>query len=354
MEVHHSNKRLTARFLTELAAAPPQAIDAVLAAHCHDGCHWEVFHPFNTLPSNRAAADSLWRPLKRAFPDYEQRIALALGGEYEGRQQVSTWGHVMGTFYAPWLGIPPTFGLAFLRFGFNAIVRDGKIAKAYVLLDIVDVMRQARFYPFRSMPGTAEAWQFPPVDSGATGLVADPGKGERTLAIIREMQMGLPKTDEIAQGMSPANSRHSHHWHADMNWYGPAGIGSMRGRRGFRDYHGALFLQAFPDRNGIAREPGCAEVAPGHYTRIGDGLFAVTGGWPSLRATHTGSEWLGLPPTGRKVEMRVADWYRLDADGRIADNWVMMDIPHIVDQMGLDIFHDLAFIAAPGTERWPI
>jgi hypothetical protein len=37
----------------------------------------------------------------------------------------------------------------------------------------------------------------------------------------------------------------------------------------------------------------------------------------------------------------VADWYRLDNDGKIYDNWVMMDIPHIVHQMGMDIFHDL-------------
>ena len=49
--------------------------------------------------------------------------------------------------------------------------------------------------------------------------------------------------------------------------------------------------------------------------------------------------------------MRVADWYRLSRDNKIADNWVMIDIPHMLDQMGLDILDDLRFFAAPQTPR---
>ena len=127
-----------------------------------------------------------------------------------------------------------------------------------------------------------------------------------------------------------------------MNWYGPAGIGSGRRLRGFRDVHSALFLQAFPDRGGDGGSPAERRTR-GHFMRLGDGRYACTGGWPSLRGTHLGGEWLGLPPTGSKVEMRVADWYRLGEDDKIIDNWVMMDLPHILQQMGLDLFHDLKF-----------
>jgi hypothetical protein len=49
--------------------------------------------------------------------------------------------------------------------------------------------------------------------------------------------------------------------------------------------------------------------------------------------------------------MRVADWYRLDAENKIVDNWVMMDIPHIVSQMGMDLFHDLEFRVDPSKYR---
>ena len=323
---HASNKQLVVEFLEQMTSANRAA---ALRRYCHPDCRFEVFHPFNTLVGVEAADAAFWGPLKTSFPNYEHRIAYTVASEYEGRDMVSTWGHVMGTFDEPWIGIPPTGGLTFLRFGFAAIIREGKIAKAYVLLDVIDVMRQAGFYPLREMPGSPAPWPFPPQDTGATALAHDPVRGEKTLRIVREMQAGLPKPDEIKL-LAVQAGNHSPHWHENMNWYGPAGIGSGRGLRGFRDVHGALFLQAFPDRGGWRREPGGPEDAPGHYMRLGDGRYACTGGWPSLKGTHLGGEWVGLPPTGRKVEMRVADWYRLDDDDKIIDNWVMMDVPHIL------------------------
>ena len=342
MSIHAANKKLVAEFLTGIADCEPVDAAAVLAQHCHDDCHWEVFHPFNTMLGNAAALEQFWQPLREAWPDYENRIALIIGGEYEKREQVSTWGHLMGTFDAPLVGIPPTHGVVTMKFGFNCIVRDGKIAKAYVLLDLVDVMRQSGHYPFRPMPGSPEQWAFPPCDTGATAFSHVPVMGAESLRIIREMQVGLVPQAEI-KSMANSPDRHSPHWHKNMNWYGPAGLGSMRGRRGFRNFHGALFLQGFSDRTGWVRDHEGPEDAPGHYVRMGDGRYAVTGGWPSLNATHLGPEWLGLPPTGRRVMMRVADWYRLDNDNKIIDNWVMIDVPHMVHQMGMDIFHDLQF-----------
>jgi predicted ester cyclase len=352
MSVHSANKQLLARFLSELAAANEGAIGSVLSSYCTRDCAWEIFYPFNRIDGLEDAAERFWKPLKQAFPDHEHRIAFVIGGEYEGRDQVSSWGHIFGNFERPWLGITPTRRTITLRIGINTIVRDGRIAKVYVLLDIVDFMLQAGFYPLRTMPGSAAQWPFPPCDTGATALTADPEKGAKTLAIVREMQVGLPKANSVLNAAS-ARAQHSPHWHENMNWYGPAGIGSSRGLRGFRDYHGALFLKAFPDRAGVVRQENCAEDAPGHYIRVGDGRYAVTAGNPSITATHTGGQWLGLPPTGRPVAMRVADWYRLDEDDKIIDNWVMIDVPHMLDQMGLDIFEDVRFFVDPSRSRLP-
>lgn len=337
MSNHSTNKRLIAQFLTSFRA---ENVPQHLAQFCHSECRFEIYHPFNTIEGLDAVAEEFFLPLRAAFPNYEHRLGFILGGEYEGHEMVSTWGHLMGTFDAPWLGIPPTNGLAFLSFGFDAIVRDGKIAKAYILLDIVDVMRQAGYYPFRNSPGTMERWPFPPFDTGATALSHDPKLGKESLRIVIEMLGGLLKPHEIkAQGGQI--TRHSPHWHEDMNWYGPVGIGSMRGRRSFGNYHGALFLQAFPERGSLPRDENGPQDGQGPYITLGDGLYAVTTGYPQMYGTHTGPEWLGLPPTGREIKLRVADWYRLDEHGKICDNWVMMDIPHIVHQMGMDLFHDL-------------
>ena len=335
-----------------MAEADSSAIPEVVSTYCHEDCVWKIFHPYDDFEDTASAIAQFWRPLKAAFPDYEQRLAYVLGGEYEGRELVSSWGHVMGSFEDFWIGIPPSHGLCFLRFGFNAVIRDGKLAKAYILLDIIDLMRQVGLYPLRKMPGTAEQWPFPPCDTQATVNGCDLERGKKVMQIVYEMQMGLPSADEI-KGKSEAESRHSPHWHENMNWYGPAGIGSSRRLRGFRDYHGGLFLTAFADRTGFPRDPDGPEDAPGHYIQVGDGNFAVTAGWPSLHATHTGGQWLGLPPSGREIDMRVADWYRIDENDKIIDNWVMIDIPHMLCQMGLDILDDMQFFVDPTIPRWP-
>ena len=352
MDPHAHNKRQLAELLQGLSESDGADIDTTLAACCAPDTLWRVFHPFNDLHGNAEAAARLWAPLRQAFPDWEARMAFFLAGEYEGRQVVSAWGVVMGNLAAPWLGIAPTHGLCTLRLGINAVFDAGRIVKVYVLLDVIDVMRQAGLYPLRRMPGAAEAWAFPPCDSGASASTVDAALGAVTLTAVREMQMGLAKGDEL-KNLAGSRSRHSPHWHRNMMWYGPAGIGSSRGQKGFLDYHGALFIQAFPDREGIVRDPNGPEDRPGHYIRVGDGHFAVTAGWPSLYGTHLGGQWLGLPPSGKRVEMRVADWYRTDRDGKIIDNWVMIDVLHILQQTGLDVLDDLRYIVDPGLKRWP-
>ena len=352
MNNHATNKRLLAELLFDLSEADGIAIEQTLAKYCHPSVAWRAFHPFNDMSGCSEGALRFWGPLREAFPDWEARMAFMLAGEYEGRECVSTWGVLMGNLTKPWLGIAPTHGLCALRIGINAVFHEGRITKLYVLLDILDVMRQAGYYPLRRMPGSAEAWAFPPCDSGASSENIDAGLGAITLSAVREMQLGLAKGDEL-KNLAATRSKHSPHWHKNMMWYGPAGIGSSRGQRGFLDFHGALFIQAFPDREGIARDHTGPEDAPGHYIRLGDGHFAITAGWPSLYGTHLGGQWLGLPPSGKRVEMRVADWYRTDRNGKIIDNWVMIDILHILHQTGLDVLDDLRYIVDTSLKRWP-
>ena len=95
--------------------------------------------------------------------------------------------------------------------------------------------------------------------------------------------------------------------------------------KNFRNFHQVPFLRGFPDRKGAS-----------HYIRIEDGNYVVTGGWPSVEATH-GGEWLGILATNKRIKMRVMDFYRLE-NNRIAENWVPIDIIHILYQMGFDVF----------------
>ena len=49
-----------------------------------------------------------------------------------------------------------------------------------------------------------------------------------------------------------------------------------------------------------------------------------------LPPRHTG-EFMGIAPTGKRVEIRYMDFWKV-VDGKIADNWVMVDFPHVMNQ----------------------
>ena len=102
---HVHNKRVVVEFLERMASADRMA---AFRQYCHPDCRFEVFHPFNTLVGVEAAEAAFWGPLKTSFPNHEHRIAFTIAGDYEGREMVSTWAQVMGTFDEPWIGIPPT------------------------------------------------------------------------------------------------------------------------------------------------------------------------------------------------------------------------------------------------------
>ena len=141
------------------------------------------------------------------------------------------------------------------------------------------------------------------------------------------------------------------HWHPKMMWYGPSGIGTTRGLQGFVDYHQMPFRAAFPRP---ATQAGADEIAAardrmggGHYIRIGDGPYSVTGGWPSRVDRHAGAGLFGLPATGRIVGMRVMDFY-LHHDGRIRENWVPLDVLDLMRQLGVDVMARMASIFRRG------
>jgi hypothetical protein len=77
-------------------------------------------------------------------------------------------------------------------------------------------------------------------------------------------------------------------------------------------------------------------IGGGHYIRVGDGPYSLTGGWPSRVDVHAGANFLGLPATGRTVGMRVMDFYRHD-QGLIRENWVPLDILDLLMQLGVDV-----------------
>ena len=55
---------------------------------------------------------------------------------------------------------------------------------------------------------------------------------------------------------------------------------------------------------------------------------------------------MGLAATGKPVTMRVMDFWRCEGS-LLAENWVMIDIPDLLMQMGIDVFARMAALLSP-------
>lgn len=294
-----------------------------------DDARWWGSHPFN---ENQGIdfIRGFWRGLRHSFPDMERRDSIFVAGEskpdarsdpsLEGRLLVAALCHYQGLFMRDFCGIPASRQVTYLRSCEVHHVDGGKIRHSYVLVDLLDLMRQAGIWPVAPSLGTERMWPSPATCDGVKLHATDPAGGDVSFQTIVSMHNGLLSFD----GKSLDTMDHARYWSENFLWYGPAGIGTTRGLGGFEAHHQIPFLKAFPDRTGA-----------GHYVRIGDGDFAVTGGWPSVRATHLG-EFMGVAPSGKRIDMRVMDFYRLEK-GVIFENWVPIDMIHALLQMGVDV-----------------
>lgn len=356
----------TAEHLPELIAAkaavwrllqrvPGPDTALALREHLSPEATWHVAHPLNVLVGAQAVAEQFYGPLMAAFPDLERRCDLYFGGNWTNPPAgavghapldsagvaiagegwwVTTTGHYIGTFKQPWLGIPATGEPATVRFGefyrWQAQAEGGhKITEARVLLDIVDLARQAGR---RLLPPSSGLELLVPGPAPHDGLLlgdTDPAAGIESMRLTLAMFAGLAAYD----GKHLDSMDMPRFWHPNMMWYGPCGIGTSRGVKGFQRHHQAPFLHAFPDRSSPALGPR------GHRARVAEGPFVGSTGWPSVRATFTG-DYLGVPATGQPIGMRVMDWWRHDG-AKLTENWVLIDLPHLMLQMGVDLMDRL-------------
>ncbi len=310
-----------AGYSTVKSAAP------ALAEFFDPHCAWHTFHPINELHGTLEIHAKFWQPLLHAMPDMERRIQLFFAGDFDGRfcGGAGTWvtshGYLTGTFVNDWLGIPATSEPLYVRIGEFYQVENGRIVDARVLLDLVDVMRQAGFAVLPPSRGLDLLVPGPQHNDGVLLAAQPDAHATASMQVLDTLISGLGTFDKSDLRSMDMRSC----WHPEMMWYGPCGIGTSRRVEGFQRHHQAPFLHAFPDRKG-----------GGHISRISEGYFVGSTGWPSVRATHLG-DYLGAPATGKPISMRVADWWRVEGN-TFRENWVMIDIPELLLQMGVDVF----------------
>lgn len=141
----------------------------------------------------------------------------------------------------------------------------------------------------------------------------DLSKTDATRAVIEGMVDGLNdhRINDIGQFFA-----------SQFRWMGNFGCGTKNGLDAFQDNWQRPFQAAFSDKV-------CIDEA-----RLYMGEWAAAFG--RQEAIHSG-EFMGIPATGKKVDIRYMDFWKVE-DGKIVDNWVMVDFPSVLSQLGVDCF----------------
>lgn len=150
-------------------------------------------------------------------------------------------------------------------------------------------------------------------EQAALSKDTDLSKTNETRAVIEGMVDGLNdhRIDDIGQFFAEG-----------FRWMGNTGCGSKTGLQEFQDNWQRPFQHAFSDKV-------CVDEA-----RLFMGEWAAAFG--RQEATHAG-DFMGIAATGKRIEIRYMDFWKV-TEGKIQDNWVMVDFPHVMAQLGVDVF----------------
>ena len=300
---------------------------ATRAFFAHDA-QINVAHPFNEISGAEGFIEHFLNPLRQAFQGLYRRDYIAMGGTFEGQEWVTCTGHYVGHFGNPWIGIKPTGMLTWLRVGEFHRIENGQAVESYVYLDIPELMIATGQWPIVESPGVDRGYvgmlPGPASQDGLQWHENDPAVGHNSISFTTDMLRALATEDEAWRP----------YWHDNMMWYGPAAFGAFVGIDNFAGFQ-VPFENAFEGWSGGASNNGLTR----HFTRCGDGNYTCTGGWPSLTGVQIG-RFLGREPENKRVFMRVCDWWRIE-DGLFVENWVFVDILHVLLQLGHDVLSDL-------------
>ena len=259
---------------------------------------------------------------------------MVVGGAFRDKIQVGSISTLSGIFKNPWLGVNPNFKMINLRCCEIHEIKNGKIIESHILIDTLDFIRQLGIWPINKSRGAEGSWLGPYNTDGLDFYEEDFNVSKNNLRQAMEMNRSLnykPELENLTdQELKDRLLSHpqKEFWHKDMIWYGPCGIGTSRSLEGFIDMHQLPFRKSFSQRDYFKL---------GHYCEIGDGKFSLCAGWHSLDANYGKNDWLGYTAENQNVTMRVMDFYHHD-EGKIRENWVPIDIAHILKQIGVDIF----------------
>ena len=337
---NQKNKEVVWDYWQKMNYVEPGQIEHVVRAAMHTDVNWNVSQPINNLSGVEAVVGGFWHPLLASFPDIQRKPYIFMGGSSGGESWISGTGYLTGTFVKDWLEIPATGEKTNIHFGEFYLMKEGKIAEYYGILDMLAVMRQAGFQVL------------PPARGGEGGKIPGPKNSDGVL-LIEQDSLETRKTAQLVENMikgmiartfcSPDRKHirimEKDPWHPDMHWYGPSGIGSCMNFEEFEDFHVRPWVYAFGDWLEVEIPPQGRSIGLAEGDYLAEGKYASLGIWDVPSCRHQGP-YLDTPATGKLISFRDFDWYRREGE-LLSQNWVPIDLIDIFLQFGENLFDRL-------------
>ncbi len=341
--LNQRNKEAVWHYWQKLNHVGNEDVPAVIQAAAHDDVNWNASAPIDQIMGAEGLISDFWLPMRASFPDIKFAPYIFMGGiesgeshfgTEEGTEWVSGCGYLTGSFERDWLGIPATGLKTNIWFGVFYVLREGKIAEAYLQLDVLAVMRQAGYQVLPPAPG-AEGGKVPgPVAKDGLLLTEqDALAGRKSLQLVEAMGRGLERYDRARDGGNMSRMEQGKYWHQDMKWYGPSGIGLCFSLEEFEDFHQRNWLHGFGDR-GLSTDGGGRVMG-----FIGEGQYCCGGIWDTVFSRNHG-DYAGIPATGKLMTIRDFDWWKREGEYLI-ENWIPIDMIDLCRQMGVDLMERL-------------
>lgn len=173
-----------------------ERVNKALSTYYSEDCAWHGVAPFDVQTGGAAVAEVFWCPFLESFGKVQRRDDIFIAGEgtdcraAETGTWVHTMGHLVGLFDKPWLGIPPTGRLCFVRYcEFSCVdLERRQIIQAGFHVDVLSVMAQAGHYPLP--PPTGVMLPFTPGPMTHDGIVTEPqdeAETAKTIQLLEEM-----------------------------------------------------------------------------------------------------------------------------------------------------------------------
>lgn len=327
-------KNLVLNYFEDLERCSTEELPGVFERYISSEYDWKGSYPFRHKESGEAVLKDFWIPLKTALTGMQRRkdIFIAGNNEFDGTVWVMCMGHFMGLFDNDWLGIKKTRKLNSLRFAEFNCVENGKITKSGIFMDIIGFMNNAGINPLPPSTGQFFVYPGPITHDGLLFEDADPEEGKRTLNLVNEMVDSISANMSAGDRLSPDTL--SPYWSEQMLWMGPCGVGATYTIPRYQEQH------QIPFRAGLS-----GKKFNGHVVRFAEGDFACFFGWPNLSNTAKGG-FMGLPGGNVESDMVVVDVYHR-IGGKLAENWVIIDMPYWLKGQGLDILERTSKICNP-------